>query len=189
VDFTSYAELAVRLVNTGACGDGRDDALATTEAYRAFTTDRAYLSTPVTPGDLDALRQLRTELRLIFAACAGGQHEEAVARLNTLLTRHPIHPEIARHDNQPWHLHHAESGSVADKYAAGAVLGLTSVVTERGTGRLRTCEGASCQNVFVDLTASGSQGYCDCCAAKARVTALRDRRRNQDSSHATTATG
>lgn len=189
MDFTSYAELAVRLVNTGDSGDGRIDALASTETYRAFTADWAYLSAQVTPADLDALRQLRTELRLIFAACAGGQDTEAVARLNMLLTRHPIHPEIARHDSQPWHLHHAESGSVADKYAAGAVFGLISVVTGRGIDRLRICEAASCQNVVVDMTADRSQGYCDCCAAKACVTALRDRRRRPDSRHATTATG
>ena len=140
------------------------------------------------PGDLDALQQLRTELRLIFAACAAGQEGEAADRLNALLARHPIHPEIARHDGQPWHLHHAESGSVADKYAAGAVLGLTRVVTELGPDRLRTCETAWC-NVFVDLTAGRSQPHCDRCGAKANVTTLRVRQRSQDSSRASTAAG
>jgi predicted RNA-binding Zn ribbon-like protein len=189
VDLTSYAELAVRLINTGGAGDGRDDELATTEAYRALTADRAYLSARVVPGDLDALQQLRTELRLIFAACAAGRDGEAAARLNALLARHPIHPEIARHDGQPWHLHHAESGSVADKYAAGAVLGLTRVITEFGPDRLRTCETASCRNVFVDLTAGRSQARCDPCTANASVTTLRVRRRSQDSRRASTATG
>jgi predicted RNA-binding Zn ribbon-like protein len=189
VDLTSYAELAVRLVNTGGAGDGRDDELATTEAYRALTADRAYLSARVVPGDLDALQQLRTELRLIFAACAAGRDSEAVGRLNALLTRHPIHPEIARHDGQPWHLHHSESGSVADKYAAGAVLGLTRVITEFGPDRLRTCETACCRNVFVDITAGRSQARCDPCTAAASVTTLRVRQRSQDSRRASTATG
>jgi len=187
VDFTSYAELAVRLVNTGGAGDGRDDELATTEAYREFTADRDYLHARVAPGDLDALRQLRTELRLIFVACGAGRDGEAAGRLNALLARHPIHPEIASHDGQPWHLHHAESGSAADKYAAGAVLGLTSVVTEFGPDRLRGCETTSCRNVLVDLTAGRSQGRCDRCAAS--VTTLRIRRRSQDSGRASTATG
>ncbi len=142
MDLTSYAELAVRLVNTGDAGDGGHDELATIEAYRALMADRAYLRARTAPGDLDALRQLRTELRLIFAACIAGNDEDAAARLNALLARHPIHPEIARHDGQPWHLHHAESGSAADQYAAGAVLGLTRVVTELGTDRLRRCEAA-----------------------------------------------
>jgi predicted RNA-binding Zn ribbon-like protein len=189
VDLTSYAELAVRLVNTGGAGDGRDDELATTEAYRELTADRGYLHARVVPGDLDALQQLRTELRLIFAACAAGRDGEAAGRLNALLARHPIHPEIASHDGQPWHLHHAESGSAADKYAAGAVLGLTSVVTEFGPDRLRACETASCRNVLVDLTAGRSRARCDRCAAQASVTTLRIRRRSQDSGRASTATG
>ena len=184
MDLTSYAELAVRLVNSGDAGDGRQDEPATIEAFRALTVDRAYPRAQMTPGDLDALRQLRTELRLIFAACIAGNDEDAAARLNALLARHPIHPEIARHDGQPWHLHHAESGSAADQYAAGAVLGLTRVVTELGTDRLRRCEAASCGNVFVDLTAGRTQSYCgDRCAGTATVTALRDRRRSQESGH------
>ena len=96
MDLTSYAELAVRLVNAGDAGDGRHDELATIEAYRALMADRAYLRARIAPGDLDALRQLRTELRLIFAACIAGNDEDAAARLNALLARHPIHPEIAR---------------------------------------------------------------------------------------------
>jgi predicted RNA-binding Zn ribbon-like protein len=190
VDLTSYAELAVRLVNAGDAGDGRRDELGTIEAFRDLTADRAYLSSRIVPRDLDALRQLRTELRLIFAACIAGNDEDAAARLNALLARHPIHPEIARHDGQRWHLHHAESGSAADQYAAGAVLGLTRVVTELGTDRLRRCESASCGNVFVDLTAGRSQSYCgDRCAATANVTALRDRRRSQEAGQASTAAG
>ncbi|HTT50648.1 MAG TPA: CGNR zinc finger domain-containing protein [Streptosporangiaceae bacterium] len=188
MDLTSYAELAVRLVNAGDAGDGRHDELATIEAYRALTADRAYLRARIAPGDLDALRQLRTELRLIFAACIAGNDEDAAGRLNALLARHPIHPEITRHDGEPWHLHHAESGSVADQYAAGAVLGLTRVVTELGTDRLRRCEAASCGNVVVDLTPGRSQSYCgDRCAGTANVTALRDRRRSQESGQASHA--
>ncbi len=188
MDLTSYAELAVRLVNTGDAGDGRQDEPATIEAFRALTADRAYPRAPMTPGDLDPLRQLRTELRLIFAACIAGNDEDAATRLNALLARHPIHPEIARHDSQPWHLHHAESGSAADQYAAGAVLGLTRVVTELGTDRLRRCEAASCGNVFVDLTTARTQSFCgDRCAGTATVTALRDRRRSQESGPASHA--
>jgi predicted RNA-binding Zn ribbon-like protein len=190
VDLTSYAELAARLVNTGDAGEGRNDELATIEAYCALMADRAYLSVPVLPGDLDALGQLRVELRLIFAACASGQDEEAAARLNALLARHPVHPEIARHDGHSWHLHHAESGSVADRYAAGAIMGLTHVVTQLGPDRLRTCEAAACRNVFIDTTGGRTRSYCsDRCAAQANVTALRHRRRGQPGTQASTAAG
>jgi predicted RNA-binding Zn ribbon-like protein len=177
VDLTSYAELAARLVNTSAASHGRQDELATVEAYQALMADRAALCARVTAADLDALRELRSQLRLIFAACAAGDGDKAAARLNALLARHPVHPEIARHDGGTWHLHHADSGSVADRYAAGAVLGLTIVVTSMGVDRLRHCEAPSCPHVLVDMTPDRSQAYCgDRCAAKASVTALHERR-------------
>ena len=150
--------------------------------------DRAALCTRVTAADLDALRELRFQLRLIFTASAAGDGDAAAARLNALLARHPIHPEIARHDGGTWHLHHADSGSVADRYAAAAVLGLTSVVTGLGTDRLRHCEAPNCPNVLVDMTPDRSQPYCgDRCAAKASVTALDERRRSPGSEKASTA--
>jgi len=191
VDLISYAELAVRLVNTGGDErDGRPDELASIDSYQALTASLDYPSGRVTGSDLDALRQLRAELRLTFAACAEGAVEAAARRLNALLARHPIHQEIARHDDQSWHLHHAASGSVADQYAAGAVLGLTRVVTELGPGRLRRCAAAACPNSFVDLTAAGSRSYCgDRCAATANVTALHERRRAPEPGQATTAAG
>ncbi|HEX9356930.1 MAG TPA: CGNR zinc finger domain-containing protein [Streptosporangiaceae bacterium] len=188
MDLTSYAELAVRLVNTSDAGGGHQDELATVEAYRALMVDRAALCARVSLADLDALRELRSQLRLIFAACAAADGDGAAARLNGLLARHPIHPEIARHDGGTWHLHHADSGSVADRYAAGAVLGLTIVITNLGTDRLRHCEAPSCPNVLVDMTPDRSRGYCgDRCAAKASVTALHERRRSLESEKASTA--
>lgn len=187
VDLTSYAELAVRLVNTSDTGASRQDELATVEAYQALMADRAVLCARVTAADLDALRELRSQLRIIFTACAAGDGDEAAARLNALLARHPVHPEVARHDGGTWHLHHADSGSVADRYAAGAVLGLTIVVTSLGTDRLRHCEAPSCPHVLVDMTSDRSRAYCgDRCAAKASVTALHERRRNPESEKAST---
>ena len=49
MDLTSYAELAVRLVNTGELAYGRPDQLATIEAYRALVADRAQLSARSSP--------------------------------------------------------------------------------------------------------------------------------------------
>jgi predicted RNA-binding Zn ribbon-like protein len=188
VDLTSYAELAARLVNTSDAGGSRQDELATIEAYQGLMADRAVLCARATAGDLDALRELRSQLRLIFAACAAGDGDNAAARLNALLARHPVHPEIARHDGGTWHLHHADSGSVADRYAAGAVLGLTIVVTSLGIDRLRHCEALSCPNVLVDTTPDRSRAYCgERCAAKASVTALHERRRSPENEKASTA--
>jgi predicted RNA-binding Zn ribbon-like protein len=174
VDLTSYAELAVRLVNTAEPGNRRDDGLATIESYRALVADRPHLGGKVTANDLEALRLLREELRLIFAAADRHDDAQVADRLNALLTRHPIHQQITSHDGQHWHVHLVESGSAADKHAAGAIAGLTGLVTESGTDRLCTCAAAGCQRVFIALRPAGDKRYCsDRCTPKANVRALR----------------
>ena len=187
MDLNSYAELAVRLVNTRDASGGRQDELATIEAYRGLMANRAALCTR--PRRLTSTRcgTVDPSSGLIFAA-APTATDGAAARLDALLARHPVHPEIARHDGGTWHLHHADSGSVADRDAAGAVLGLTIVLTNLGTNRLRHCEAPSCPNVLVDTTPDRSQAYCgDRCAAKASVTALHERRRSPSEKASTAA--
>ena len=192
MDFTSYAELAVRLVNTDCPDHGHRDGLVSVDGYHAFTAGLPQLNSRVTLGDLEALSHLKAELRLIFTAAAGGKGDEVVERLNMLLIRYPFHPEIAQHDGQSWHLHLAESGSAADKYAARAIVGLAGIVTQMGPERLGSCAGAACQGVFIDASTNRSRRFCsDRCAAKVRanVTAFPGRRRSHDSRRASSATG
>ena len=120
MDLTTYAELAVRLVNTASYSEDNLDRLATMDGLRDLVADREHLSSGATRRDLEALRGLRAEFRKIFAACAEGNGEEVAARLNSLLIRHPVHPQLSGHDGQGWHVHFTDSGTVADKYAAGA---------------------------------------------------------------------
>ena len=190
MDFTSYAELAVRLVNTDCPDHGHRDGLVSVDGYRRFTAGMPQLNSRVTPGDLEALTYLKADLRLIFTAAAAGRSEEVVERLNALLIRYPFHPEIAQHDGQSWHLHLAESGCAADKYATRAVVGLTGIVTQMGPQRRGSCADAACQGVFIDASTNRSRRFCsDRCAAKVRanVTAFPGRRRNHDARRASTA--
>jgi len=160
VDLNSYAELAVRLVNTADAGGEDGDRLANLDGLRALVADREHLNTGVTRNDLDSLRALRAELRAFFLACAEGDGEDAAARLNDLLIQHPVHPQLSGHDSQPWHVHYTESGSVADKYAAGAVMGLAVRLTDVGIGRFGVCQAPGCQGVFIDTGADNAQRYC-----------------------------
>lgn len=190
MDFTSYAELAVRLVNTDCPDHGHRDGLVSVDGYRRFTAGMPQLNSRVTPGDLEALTYLKADLRLMFTAAAAGRSEEVVERLNALLIRYPFHPEIAQHDGQSWHLHLAESGCAADKYATRAVVGLTGIVTQMGPQRLGSCADAACQGVFIDASTNRSRRFCsDRCAAKVRanVTAFPGRRSNHDARRASTA--
>jgi predicted RNA-binding Zn ribbon-like protein len=182
VDLSAYAELAVRLANAAsgeeeACGAESHD-IRTLDGLRRMLTNLQFPNIPVTRSDLGAMRALRIEFRNIFAAAAEGNGAEAVGRLNAVLIRHPVHPEISGHDGQPWHLHLTQGGGAADRYAAGSAMGLATLLTQLGADRLGVCAGPSCQGVFIDASTNRSRRYCcERCAARANVTALRARRR------------
>jgi predicted RNA-binding Zn ribbon-like protein len=190
VDLTTYAELAVRLVNSGPQCGGHQDQLSDPDAFRELMADRSDLRGQVTLGDMEALRLLRGELTAIFLASVEGDADRAVDRLNALLISHPVHPVISGHDKQPWHLHLSDGGSVSDRCAAGAVIGLATVVTQFGADRLGVCTLASCQGVFIDTGPHRSRRYCsEQCASRASVTAFRFRRRAGSGGSASTAAG
>jgi predicted RNA-binding Zn ribbon-like protein len=185
VDLNSYAELAVRLVNSAGAGGEDGDRLANLDGLRVLVADRQHLNTGVSRNDLDALRSLRAEFREFFVACAQGDGEAAAGQLNALLIQHPVHPQLSGHDDQPWHVHYTESGSVADKYAAGAVMGLAVRLTDLGIDRFGTCQAAGCPGVFIDVSSSNTRRYCsERCMNRANVSAFRARKRGEDEGEA-----
>lgn len=188
MDLATYADLAVRLVNSADSGQGRVDGLATMDSFRTLVADRPGLAGRVTAGDLETLRLLRDEIRHIFTSVARGRDAEAIGRLNALLTRHPIHQQLTRHDGQRWHVHLVDSGSAADRYAAGAIAGLTGLITEFGTRRLGVCAASDCERVFVGSGSGRDKRYCSAqCTPEASVRALRARGRSSGQGPASTA--
>jgi predicted RNA-binding Zn ribbon-like protein len=172
VDLSSYAELAVRLVNTASLGHEGGDQLTTLDGLRALVADREHLNHGISRVDLEALRQLRTEFRGFFVACSRGDGTEAAARLNELLIQYPVHPQLSGHDGQAWHVHYTESGSMSDKYAAGAAMGLAVRLADLGLDRFGLCQAAPCQGVFIDTTPEGTRRYCSRrCADRASLAA------------------
>ena len=179
MDLTSYAELAVRLVNSAAGVDSETDQLGTTEAFEAFVGSYQHLRGPWNHLDIDALRMLRTELTAVFTAAAQRDHTTASEKLNALLVLYPVRPVMVRHDRSRWHMHLDESGSVADRYAAGAVSGLALLAAQFGLSHIGICAVPNCRCAYVD-TGSGRTGrYCaKHGAGKANVTAFRNHRRS-----------
>jgi predicted RNA-binding Zn ribbon-like protein len=174
VNLTSYAELAVRLVNTACQPVGDPDPLGSVSDFRALVFDRPPLAAAAAASDLEALRALRAELAQVFADAATGREAAATGRLNALLARSPVMPEIVIHDDQPWHVHLAPHGSAADQFAAAAVVGLTLTVSQYGLARLGSCSIASCHRVFIDASSNRSRRYCpEHCATRANVTTIR----------------
>jgi predicted RNA-binding Zn ribbon-like protein len=192
VDLTRYAGLAVRLANTAADAACEPDRLGSADTLRAFAADQQLAGprTPVTRHDLDALRMLRAELTAIFLAAAERDYAAAAGRLNALLVQFPVRPTLVQHGRSAWHLHLDDSGSLADRYAAGAVAGLATVVSQFGMNHLGICAMPGCRNVFADTGAGRPGRYCaDHCGSQANVTALRNHRNSAARYPASTAAG
>ena len=178
MNLASFADLAVRLVNSGVC-DADSDPLRSCEAFRAFVAGRPFLDVPVTRADLDRLKLLRTELAGVFSAASEGHDHAAVGGLNALLMVHPVHPVLVQHDDEPWHVHLSEAGSITDRYAATSVIGLSLMLSALGTERLGICALASCDRVYIDGSKNKSRRYCaEHSAAKGNVTSLPGQRRD-----------
>jgi predicted RNA-binding Zn ribbon-like protein len=178
VNLASFADLAVRLVNSGVC-DADADPLRSCEAFRSFVAGRTFLAIPVTQYDLDRLQLLRTEFAAVFTSAVEGDNRAAASTLNALLTVHPVHPVLVQHDGEPWHIHLTESGSVADRYAAASVIGLSLLVSGLGTERFGICAIASCNRVYIDGSKNKSRRYCaEHSATKGNVTSLPGQRRD-----------
>ena len=181
MDLSSYAELAVRLVNTASLGHEGGDLLTTMDGLRALVADREHLNHSISRSDLEALRILRDEFRGFFVACSQGNGTDAADRLNELLIQYPVHPQLSGHDGQPWHVHYTESGSMSDKYAAGAAMGLAVRLADLGIERFGVCQAAPCQGVFIDTSANRTRRYCsERCTNRANVTAFRARKRGEE---------
>jgi predicted RNA-binding Zn ribbon-like protein len=166
--------LAVLLVNSG-------DELKSLDALRKLLaeTGRVEAAARANRRDLDALYELREELTGVFHSAAGGDEADVVDRLNGLLVRHPVHPQISGHDDQPWHMHLTEGGRVADALSVGSVMGLASVVTTLGVDRLGICQASPCQNAYLDTSSNRSRRYCnERCASRANVAAFRARKKS-----------
>src|SRR5215472_2147822 len=71
VNLASFAELAVRLVNSAVC-DVEADPLRTPEAFREFVANRPFLAVKTTQYDLDRLRLLRGDLATVFTCAVEG---------------------------------------------------------------------------------------------------------------------
>ena len=178
MNLASFAELAVRLVNSGVC-DAEADPLRTPEAFREFAANRPFLAVKTTQNDLDRLKLLRADLATVFTCAVEGAGQTAVDRLNALMMIHPVHPVLVSHDGQPWHVHLDESGSLTDRYAAAAVISLFLLVSQLGIERFGVCGIASCDRVFIDGSSNKSRRYCkEHSAARGNVTSLRTQSRD-----------
>nr|BEK68107.1 CGNR zinc finger domain-containing protein [Kitasatospora purpeofusca] len=184
MELASYAELAVRLVNTEEPERGTD-ALTSVDGVRALFSDSSRARNLADEADVPRLRAVRTRLRGVFEAAAEGEEVRSVDLLNSLLMEFPVSPLVSGHDHldeagRPrWHLHLADNSPTATAhYSAVACMGLAVHLTELGADRLGICQAVPCRNAYLDTSTNRSRRYCsDRCATRANVAAYRARKR------------
>ncbi|NJQ00894.1 CGNR zinc finger domain-containing protein [Streptomyces zingiberis] len=186
MDLASYADFAVRLVNTEQPARATDS-LTSVDAVRELFGPHQQAARRAGDADVTRLRSVRTRLRAVFEAADAGDEVLAVDLLNALLMEFPVSPQISGHqlrgeDGRPdWHLHIADHAANATAgYAATAAMGLAFHLSEHGAERLGICRSAPCRNAYLDISTNRSRRYCsDRCATRANVAAYRARKRRE----------
>jgi predicted RNA-binding Zn ribbon-like protein len=187
VDFTSHVETivtaAVNLVNAVTPGDahgrgfeppaGEDLRLAIGAALRGSRAQ----APDVTDRDAADLAAVAGWLRVVFDAVSSGDLDAAALTLNALLAETGAHPQLDRHDDEPWHLHfHGRTDTLAQGWAAGCVTGLAIFLGTEMQDRLGVCTAPRCDRVYVDVSRNGMRRFCSTlCQNRVKAAAFRAR--------------
>lgn len=187
MDFNSHTDTVVRvavgLVNLLTHGEERgrkhlppDGSESADRLNTLFKS--AGSRSEVTAAEAGEFAPVAAELRPIFEAVAAGNIDDAARRVNSMLAVTGAHPELARHDGEPWHIHFhpAGSASAATSWAAGCATGLAIVLGGEYYDRLGVCTAPRCDRVYVDTSRNGSRRFCStACQNRVKAAAFRER--------------
>ncbi|TDD30039.1 CGNR zinc finger domain-containing protein [Kribbella turkmenica] len=104
-----------------------------------------------------------------------GDVDAAVEVVNALLRSTKAAPQLTRHEDAPWHLHFGDPG-VATGWIAEFATATAMLLGSGDVHRLRRCEAARCEDLFLDATRNRSQRFCStACQNRTKVAAHRAR--------------
>lgn len=178
---------ATDLVNTALVNpaSGDEDTLGDVAALERFLDVHSFTGRRRgSPDELEAVRDLRAQLRTVWSAPSTGA---AAAVVNRLLEQSDARPWLTDHDDWDWHLHAtAPDAPLHHRIAAESAMAFADLVRLQELDRLRVCEAEDCQAVLVDLSRNRSRRYCDTgnCGNRQHVAAYRARHRAQGRSAA-----
>ena len=180
--------VAAALVNTLTPGEahGRDYEPPAGEQRLAAVTAALRRGVPatreVTPAEAAEFEAVAAALRAVFDANAAGDADRAAGLVNDLLARTGAHPQLDRHDGEPWHLHfHGYDDSLATGWAAGCATGLAVVLGSMLQGRLGVCTASRCDRVYVDISRNATRRFCSTtCQNRVKTAAFRARSAGQN---------
>jgi predicted RNA-binding Zn ribbon-like protein len=104
--------------------------------------------------------------------------DRAVELVNALLRDTKAAPQLTRDGGAPWHLHFG-SPDDANGWLAEFGTAVAMLLGSDEAERLRRCEAARCDDLFLDATRNGNQRFCStACQNRAKVAAHRARSRS-----------
>lgn len=186
VDFDSHiegiVEQVVALVNALCPGEARGrpypPAADTAELRaRAASARTPSYAQPRTDADVAGLANLADDLRTVFEAVAGGDHDTAATCLNGLMADHAAVPTLIRHDGEPWHLHfHGADAAYLDGIGGSMAVGLAYVLGGAHADRIGVCSAPACDRVYLDVSRNGTRRFCStACQNRVKTAAFRRR--------------
>ncbi|MDA2804022.1 CGNR zinc finger domain-containing protein [Nocardiopsis suaedae] len=188
MDFDSHmsgvVEAAVRAVNLlvpgeqgGRAHDGAAGPAVLAEALSA--AGRQYAHEIPAPEEVEEMRGLVRRMYRVFAAVEAGDMDAACGAANALMADTKAMPVLARHGDEPWHLHfHAVDAPWAVGWCAAMATGLAVVLGSSAAGRLGICSAERCDRVFADTSRNGTRRFCStACQNRTKAAAFRARRR------------
>ena len=175
--------VAVSLVNSLTPGKahGRDYEPPSGDELPAVVTaalrDGLPTARPVSSAEAVELASVAGRLRVVFDSVDHGDIDAAAMTVNALLAETGAHPQLNRHDGEPWHLHfHGATDSVAQGWAAGCATGLAIVLGTEMYSRLGVCTAPRCDRVYVDVSRNGTRRFCSAaCQNRVKAAAFRAR--------------
>ena len=187
MNFTSHVDavvaVAVSLVNALTPGEARGRAYEPPAGEAACRATTAALRTGqrtarlVTTAEAAELAATAVRLRAVFDAVDAGAVDAAAGKVNTMLAETGAHPQLDRHDSEPWHLHfHGRTNSLAEGWSAGCATGLAVVLGTDMYDRLGVCTAPRCDRVYVDVSRNGTRRFCStACQNRVKAAAFRAR--------------
>lgn len=169
---------AVGLANTWDLWLDDPEKLKTTEALDAFLVTQGWESLPRTDDrELEPTRQLRSELRSIFASRTA---HEAAGMLAALLRGLVVEPRLTVDDPEDGGVAISfgprDGADLTEQIRVVAGLGVAGALERWGVDRLRMCDADRCEDVFVDTSKNGRRRYCGVrCQNRINVALMRER--------------
>lgn len=131
-----------------------------------------------TLADATELAEWAGRLRHVVELVDTRDLDAACTELNQIMRDAGAVPTLARHDNEPWHLHfHSADAEWAVSWAASMATGLAIVLGNAVVERLGLCNAPACDRVYVDVSRNGTRRFCStACQNRVKAAAFRARK-------------